>query len=269
MIFFEMFQFPFMQRAFIAGIILAVVLAWLGVFVTTRKMSFAGDGIAHASLAAVAVAILFGWAPLPTALLFSLVLGAILFYMNRYTTLSTDSAIGIVFTTGMALGVVLLQYHEGYAPELISYLFGSILGISQRDLLITVLVSLVLLVLLFLRRKQFAFLAIDEDGASLAGVSVWKTDFLFYLMVPLAIVLGIKLVGVILVSALLIVPSVSARQLAYSFASLEVYSICIGVITMVVGLVASYILDWPSGASIILVGTLFFVLSHGMQMIRS
>ena len=122
----DILTFPFMQRAIIAGTIIALLLGWLGVFVVTRRMSFVGDGIAHASLAAISLALLLGWAPLVTALVFAIMLGTALFVLERKTTIGSDASIGILFTFGMALGVILLQYNQGYAPELISFLFGSI-----------------------------------------------------------------------------------------------------------------------------------------------
>lgn len=260
MLLLEMLQFPFMQRAFVAGILVAVLLGWLGVFVITRRMSFVGDGIAHGSLAAVALAILVGWAPLPTALVFSIILGLLLYALDQ-THLSTDTAIGLIFTFGMATGVILLQYHEGYVPELISFLFGSILAVSSDNVMLIAIVGLLLIGLLAWKRKQFAFLAIDQEGAKLAGVHPVRTDALFYVMVSASIILAIKLVGVILVSALLIIPSSIGKVLSSSFKGFEMISVFASIVIMIAGLTASYVLDWPAGASIVVTGTAFLVLS--------
>lgn len=254
MLFLEMIQFPFMQRAMIAGVILSILLGWLGVFVITRRMSFIGDGVAHASLAAVAFAILTGLAPLPTAVIFSIILGTLLYLLQK-TTLSTDTAIGLLFTFGMALGVILLQYHEGYVPELISFLFGSILAVSTDNVILIVGLSIILLALLFWKRKEFAFLAIDQQGAKLAGINTTTTDLLFYIMVSASIVLAIKLIGVILVSALLIIPSSIGKTLGASFKQFEIITICASIATTLIGLSLSYVLDWPAGASIVITGT--------------
>ena len=261
----EMLQLPFMQRAFLAGAVLAVLLGWLGVYVVTRRMSFVGDGVAHASLAAVAFAVVVGWAPLPTALVFSLFLGAILFFLEKKTTLSSDAAIGLVFTFGMALGVILLQYHEGYVPELMSFLFGSILAVSSKNVLTISLLGLAMIAVLYFKRKEFTFLAIDDDGAKLAGVSPMKTDLLFYVMVSAAVVLAIKLIGVILVSALLIIPSSTAKIFATSFAQFEWLAVAASLLTVWLGLTFSYVLDWPSGASIVVTGVMLLLLSIGFK----
>lgn len=265
MILLEMLQLPFMQRAFLAGSVVAVLLGWIGVYVVTRRMSFVGDGVAHASLAAVALAIVVGWAPLPTALVFSLMLGAALFLLERHTTLSSDAAIGLVFTFGMALGVILLQYHEGYVPELMSFLFGSILAVTANNVLTILVLGAVMLLILFWKRKEFTFLSIDQDGAQLAGISRNRTDLLFYMMVAASVVLAIKLVGVVLVSALLIIPSSTAKIFATSFTQFEWMAVVAGLLTVWLGLLFSYILDWPSGASIVVTGVLLLVLSIGVK----
>ncbi len=257
----EMLQFPFMQRAFLGGTIIALLLGWLGVFVITRRMSFVGDGVAHASLAAVSLALLVGWAPLPTALIFSVILGYSLFFLNRYTSLSNDTSIGLMFTFGMALGIILLQYHEGYAPELISFLFGSILGVTSQDLLIILAAGIALLTILFLKRKEFAFLALDPEGAELAGVSRDGIDLLYYIFVSASVILSIKLIGVVLVSALLIIPSSIGKILGKSFAQFQWISVVMGLLTVWSGLILSYIFDWPSGSSIVMSGILLLIIS--------
>lgn len=258
--FVEMIQFPFMQRAFLAGCLLALLLGWLGVYVITRQMSFIGDGVAHASLGAVALAILVGWAPVPTALIASIILGGCLYLLQK-SSLSSDAAIGIIFTFGMAMGIILLQYHDGYVPELISFLFGSILSIGNSDLLLISIVGGLLLCLLAWKRNEFAFLAIDKNGAHLAGVQTGRIDLLFYVMVSLSIVLAIKLIGVILVSALLIIPSSIGKLLGTSFKGFEIIAIVSSFIIVLVGLTNAYVLDWPAGASIVVTGTTLLAFS--------
>ena len=125
-----------MQRAFIAGILLAALLAYLGVFVVLRRMSLFSDGIAHASLAGVAAGVLLSLNPLVTALVASVVFAIVMFFLERKSNLSTDTAIGLIFTSGMALGVLLMSFKSGYQPELIGFLFGNILTIKPSDLIV-------------------------------------------------------------------------------------------------------------------------------------
>jgi len=251
-----------MVRALLAGSVVALVLGWLGTFIVTRKMSFIGDGLAHASLAGIALAILVGWAPLPTAVLVAVILAIVIYYLEKKTDISGDMAIAIIFTTGMAIGLVMLHYFEGYQPELMSYLFGNILAISQFDFYFISLSSIVLLALLFIFHRLFLFATFDPIGAHLAGKKPWFYDLLLYVMSAVAIISSIKLVGIILVSALLVVPSAISRLFANSFLQFIVLASISSLIIMFLGLFASYHLDLPSGATIILTGSALFLLAR-------
>lgn len=250
-----------MQRAFIAGILVAFALGWLGVFIVSRKISFFGDGIAHASLAGIALALLLGLAPLPVVLLLGIMLAGIMYLVEEKTTLSSDSILGIIFTTGMALGVVLMHYYPGYQPELMSYLFGNILAITHTDLIYTLAITSLVGIVLSTTYRSLTFATIDPDGAYLAGISLRRHTLGLYIMTALTIMVSVKLIGIILVSALLIIPTVTARSIARSFATLQLYSILIALMIVIVGLVASFYLDLPSGATIVLTGTTFFIIS--------
>lgn len=259
--FLEVFQYPFMQRAFLAGSMISLLLGWLGVFVTTRHMSMVGDGIAHASLFFIAIGIVLGVFPLGVAIVGAALLGAILYYLSTHTKLTGDMSTGIIFTTGMALGVIVLQLHDGYVPELMSFLFGNVLAIRPADLQIIAIGSVVVLSFLLLRREQLTFLTLDPEGAQLAGVRVRLLDLLFHIVVAVAVVLSIKLIGIVLVSALLIIPSAIGRRLARSFAGLQQVAVGMSVLMVGLGLYMSYLFDLPSGAVIVLVGVALLILS--------
>ncbi len=257
----EIFSYPFMIRAFLAGAAVAAVLGWLGTFVVTKKISFIGDGLAHASLAGIALALLLGWAPLPTAIILSVLIAAIIYFLEKKVGLSGDTAIAIMFTTGLALGVIILHYYQGYQPELISYLFGNILAIGSADLRVILLASALMLAILAFFNRHILFATLDPIGARLAGHKPWIYDLLLYMMSAVAIILSIKLVGIVLVSALLVTPSVIARLFARSFKEFVVLAVIIALIVVLVGLIASFYLDWPSGATIILTGSLAFLIA--------
>ena len=261
-----MFDLPFMQRALMAGVALGLVLPFLGVFVTLRRMSFFGDGVAHATLAGVAIGILGGFSPFLAALGVGALFGAVVFFLERRTTISSDALIGVLFTGGLALGIVLISLQHGYQPELLSFLFGSILAIGSQDLSIILVFSAVILFLLLKLLRQFTLLALDKDTAWLYKVRIEALDFLFYVLVCVTIVLGVKLLGIILVSALLIIPPTIAKMLAPSFKTLIAGSVIAGEVLIVVGLILSYVLDLPSGATIILVGVVAFFLVAASRM---
>jgi len=256
----DIFSYPFMQRAIVAGIFSAGLLGWLGAFITTRKMSFLGDGIAHASLAGVAIALLFGWAPIPVTVLFAILVAVLIYFLENHAGISSDSAIGIIFTTGMALGIIILNFYQGYQPELVSYLFGNILTISQSNLLTIIVFSLIIFLFLFFNYRKMTFITFDRNGAYLSGISLWKQDLLLYIFSSIAIVLSVKLVGIVLVSALLIIPSSISRTFSKSFRSFVGFSFLSSIILVFFGLIISYFLNLPSGATIIIFSAIIFAL---------
>jgi zinc transport system permease protein len=264
---FDILQYPFMQRAILAGVVLAGLLAWMGVFVIMRRMSFFSDGIAHASLAGIAVGILAGTQPLATAIIFSIVFSLAIYILEKRTTLSSDAIIGMLFTSGMALGVVLISLKRGYQPDLVSFLFGNILAIKPVDLIIISLLSVLIIVFLFYNHKNITLMALDMDTAYLAGVKVNLLQITFYIILAVSVVLGLKILGIILVSALLIIPASTAKLLSRSFKGLIVQSICFSEAVVLVGIALSYFLDSPTGPVIVLVGTgLFFAVFSYKQL---
>lgn len=257
----DILTYPFMQRALLSGVIISLVLGWLGTFIVSRKMSFIGDGIAHASLGGIALALLLGWAPLPTALVLGVILAFVLFFLERKTNVSQDMAIGLMFTTSMAVGIILMHFHNGYQPELVSYLFGNILAINTADVWIIGAIGLGVLILLSIFNRQLTFITFDKDGAYLSGISPARYDLALYIIAALAIIASVKLVGIILVSALIITPSATAKIIAPSFFLFQKIAIGCAFIMTMAGLILSYYLDLPSGALIILTGSAMFILT--------
>lgn len=257
----DLLYFPFLQHALIAGLMLGLLLASLGVFVTLKKMAFFGDGIAHASLAGIAMAVLAGITPMPVALVWSLIVAVIIFFLERKIKLSTDSLIGILFTASMALGVVLMRFTPGYQPDLVSYLFGSILSIQTIDLWITAGITAIILIWLFSSFRGLTYMSLTEESAAVAGVKVWLHTLLLYISLALATVLAVKMLGIVLVSALLIIPPAVGRILAGNFKQYFIFSIVLAEIIILAGLFFSLYFDLPSGASIVLTGTALFVLA--------
>ena len=266
----EILQYPFMLRAIIGGLILGVMLAFMGVFVILRRMAFFGDGIAHASLAGIAIGILVSYNPLILAIIFSVILAVLIFYLERKTTLSTDVIIGIFFTASMSLGIILISLKSGYQPELISFLFGNILAIQFSELIIMSIFAVLVLSFLTYFYRQIAFMTFDQEGAKVSGINTGVLDLVFYIALAIAIVLGVKILGIILVSALLIIPPSTSKLIAKSFKNLIFVSIIVAEVTILGGLLLAYILNLPAGAVIVLFGTaLFFLALFGNKFVRS
>lgn len=256
----EILQFPFFQRALLAGVLLALLLAFYGTFVVLRRMSFFADGMAHASLAGIAVGILVAWNPLGTALVLAALAGYLVYLLERKLKLAGDTAIGIIFTAGMALGVVLLGLKSGYQPELMGFLFGNILSVARADLILIAAIGMLVLTFLVLNFRPLALLALDRESAVLSGVRIGLLDPLFYVLLSVSVVLGIKVLGIILVSALLITPVATAKVLATSLRQTIALAIILGELAVLLGLFASFWLNLPSGPSIVLVSAIIFAL---------
>ena len=256
----DLFHYPFMQRAVLAGIPLAALLAYLGVFVVLRRMAFFSDGIAHASLAGVAGGVLLSINPLLTAIIASLVFAVGMFILERKTNLSSDTAIGLIFTSGMAIGVLLMSLKQGYQPELIGFLFGNILTIKSSDLLLILVLSVLIGGFLIASTRQITLLSLDREMAYLAGVNPDLFQLVLYAVLAISVVLGIKMFGIVLVSALLIIPVSISKLVSKSFKKLVVLSIIFSEFIVLVGLLVSYFLDLPAGAVIVLTGSVTFLI---------
>lgn len=258
-----------MQRALIAGLMLGVTLASLGIFVTLRKMAFFGDGIAHSSLTGIAIAVLAGYSPLPVALVWAVIVALFIYVLERKTRLPSDMIIGIFFTASMALGVVLMSLAHGYQPELVTYLFGSILSTRTADLAVIALSTAVILTWVFSSFRELTYMSLAEENAIVAGVPVSVHTPLLYVALAVATVLGVKILGIILVSALLILPSAIGRTTSSSFKGYFAATLIMAEIMIVAGLALSFALDLPSGATVILVGTSIFFLAILLKTVTS
>lgn len=254
-----------MQRALIAGAILGVLLASLGVIATLRKMAFFGEGIAHASLAGISIAIIAGSSPLLIALLWAIGIALLIFYFERSTKLPSDTVIGILFTASMALGVIIMSFTQGYQPELLTFLFGSILTVTTGDVIVISIVGTIIMIWFLAFIKQITFMSLSEESAQVSGIKTKIHTLLFYVALAIATVLGVKILGIILVSALIVLPPATSRMLSHSFSSYFAISIIVSEIVMISGLIFSYIFDLPSGATIVLTGTMLFLIAALMR----
>lgn len=254
----EILQLPFFQRALIAGIIISVLCAIWGVFVVLRKQAFLSDAVAHASLTGIAIALLLGLSPLPLAILTGVLLAAgITFFKNR-TILSDDSLIGILYTFLFAIGLLLINLFPSFRPDLFSYLFGSLLAVSWEDILLGSILLAFTLVLVITKYKQLLYFTFDPESAQLRGINTKAYEYLVNILSAIATIVAIKSVGIVMVSALLLVPATTSRLLAKDFKHMLPYSIIIGLIAAIFGIFSSYILNTPSGPTIVIVSVLIF-----------
>jgi manganese/iron transport system permease protein len=255
------FHYDFMQRALIVAIVVGGLCSTLGTFVILRKLSFIGDGVAHASFAGIVIAYLrginFEIGAAVVAVLTALGIG----YINRRGGISLDTAIGVLFTGVFALGVFLISQAHSSQVDLQDFLFGNILGVTPADLALDVVVAVLVLLVVALAFRPLVFASFDPVVARAAGIRVIALDYVLLVLLALTIVVALESIGIVLVAALLVTPAAAAAQVTRRFVPMLVTSIAIGVGSCVVGLLLSYYAAAASGATIVLVATVtFFIL---------
>jgi len=256
----ELLSYPFVQRALLAGVFSGALLAVLGIFVVLRKMAFFSDGIAHTALAGIAIGLLVGQQPLAWAVGVGVVFAVAIYFLEKKTDIAPDSLIGILFTSSLALGVVLMNFKKGYQPDLLSFLFGNILTIRSTELWLIIPLAAAILAFVLFNFKKYLFICLSDELAKLSGINTELYRLLLYVLLAISTILAIKMFGIILVSALLIIPVSFSKLFARSAKSLLALSIIFVEIIVVGGSILSLILDLPTGAVIVLTGTILFIL---------
>ena len=264
----ELFRLEFIQNAFIAGILLSLVLAAVSFFVVLRRLSFIGVGVAHSAFGGVALGALLGISPTFAAMGFALIVSNAIGYVGRQDNLSTDAAIGIFFSFSMALGVIFIGLSDQYNVDLFGFLFGNILAITRQDLITIAILGAIVLIAIFLLFKELLFTAYDREVAHISGIPVALLDHFFLSLLAISVVISMKVVGIILVSALLVIPGAAASLLTHRYISMMVAAIGIALISAVAGLFLSYYADLASGATIVAVASLIFFMALAVNRIR-
>jgi len=261
----DILQYTFMQRALMAGAIVGALCAIIGVYVVLKGMSFVGAGIAHASFGGVALGFLLGINPIITAVFFCIATAMGIGAISRKGDIKEDTAVGIFFSATMALGILFIGLSKGYNIDLFGYLFGSILAVTQFDLIVTTTVGIVVLLIIAVLYKEFMFISFDAETAAIVGIPVVTLYYLLLAIIALTIVVSIKVVGIILVSALIIIPAATAFQIAEDFRLMMVLSTIFGVISSIGGLFLSYAINTASGATIVLLATVIFFITAAIS----
>lgn len=254
---FEFLSLPFMQRALIAGVLVGILASYYGVFVIQRGLGFLGSGLAHAAFGGVALGILLEQEPLLIAVPFTIFVAIGITYVKNNTNLAGDTTIGIFFSVSMALGIIFIFMKKQYTSDAFNYLFGSILAVSITDVIAPAV--LVLITILFSPLwKRWAYSSFDRELAQADRVPVQFDDYILSVLIAVTIVVSIKVVGIVLIAAFLVIPPATSRLVNNSFSKMTIYSIAFGVSIAIAGLWISYYLDVPSGATIILLQALLF-----------
>lgn len=261
----EIFSYPFMQRALIAGILIAVLAAVSGSFIVLRRYSLLSETLAHVSLVGVSIGLLAGVSPLWMAVMASMIAAWLIEYLRSRHGLYSDSILAIFLSGSLALSIVIISLAGSFNASLFSYLFGSILSVSNEDLWIMGIAGAVGMALLVIFFKELYFIAFDEEVARTSGIAVTALNFMLVSIIALIIALSIRVVGTLLIGAMMVIPTVSAIRFGYGFFKTTYIAIAIALVSVFAGLLLSYAYALPSGAAIVLCLLLFFILSLVMK----
>ncbi|MCX8026510.1 MAG: metal ABC transporter permease [Thermodesulfovibrionales bacterium] len=264
----DFFSYGFIQRAFIAGSLISVACSVLGVILVLKRLSLIGDGLAHVTFGSVAIALALKTHPFLLSIPISALSSIGIMKLIKHTKVYSDAAIGIVSSVGIATGIICASLGGGFNVDIFSILFGSILAVTNEETLTSAIVSIVVILLVLRYYKEILSVTFDEELAKVSGI---KTDFInnvIALLTSVTIVLAMKLVGIMLTSALIILPAMSAFQNANSFKSAMIHAVLIALFTVNTGIFTSFILNLPTGSVIVMLNLLVFVVATVIKRYR-
>lgn len=258
---FELLTYAFMQRAFLAGIAVAIVCPLIGVFLVLRRLSLLADGLGHVTFAGLAAGFLFGIYPLLAALVAAIVGAVGIERIRTRGRIAGDAAIAMFYTAGLALGVVLVSRAGGFNVNVLGYLFGSIAAVAPRDLLTVAILAAIVVALIALFYKELLYLTFDEQSARAAGLPALAVNTLLAALAAITTVAAMQIVGLLLVSSLMVLPALTAIRLAKSFRGTLAIAVAAALIAVLVGLTLSFYLDSAPGGTIVLTALAVFGLA--------
>ena len=258
----EMFTYPFILRAFVVGILVALCAALLGVPLVLKRYSMIGDGLSHVSFGALSIALACGWAPLPVSIPVVILAALGLLRMTEKSRMGADAAIAVVSASALAIGVVVTSLTTGMTTDVDSFMFGSILAMDRADVALSVVLCAAVLVLYILFYHRLFAITFDESFSRATGVRVGLYNTILSVLTALTIVLGMRMMGAMLISSLVIFPALTAMGLLRSFRGVVLCAAGLSVVCFCIGLTGSYLWGTPVGATVVLVNLAAFLLSR-------
>ncbi len=262
-----LFQYSFILRAIIAGSFIALLCSFLGVLLVLKRLSLIGDGLAHVTFGSVALGLLLKVQPMYVSIPIVAFSSLAILKLTEKARVYSDAAIGIVSAVGVSLGVLLAGIAAGFNVDLFSYLFGNILSVTSGEVAMSVGLSAIVLFVTVVQYNQLLSMSFDEEFARTSGINTSRMNSLLGVLTAITVVLAMKLVGIMLTSALLIMPAVSAFQVARSFKGTLVFAAFIAVVSVWIGVFISFLFNLPTGATIVLLNFVFFLALYGIKTI--
>lgn len=256
---FEILEFGFMQRALIAAVAVAITSSVIGLFLVLRRNSLFGDALSHVAFGGIAVGLVANIYPLWTGIAFS-VLGALgITKLRQSAKIPADATVAILLSSGLALGILLVSVSGGFTLDLFSFLFGSILLVSVEDTLAILAMAGAILSIIILLYRQLMYVTFDEEQAKVSGLQISKLNYLFVVLASVSVIVSMRLVGILLVSALIVIPNVTALLLGKGFKKTALISVGVSIFSVVTGIAVSYAANLAPAGTIVLVSTAVFL----------
>ncbi len=263
----EMLSYPFLVRALLGGLMVSLCASLLGVSLVLKRYSMIGDGLSHVSFGSLSVALAVGWSPLTVSIPVVVLAAFFLLRITENGRMRSDAAIAMISASALAIGIIVTSLTTGMTTDVSSYMFGSILAMSRDDVRLAAVLSVIVLGLfLFCYNKVFA-VTFDESFAKATGVNVSVYNILIAVLTAVTIVLGMRMMGAMLISSLIIFPSITAMRIFKSFGGVVVASGILSVVCFFIGMMFSYVYSTPAGASVVVVNLAFFLLFSLFQVI--
>jgi zinc transport system permease protein len=256
----EVLEFGFMQRALIAGIAVAITSSVVGLFLVLRRNSLFGDALSHAAFGGIAIGLATNIYPLWTGLTLS-ILGAVgITKLRQSTNIPADATVAILLSSGLALGILLISVSGGFTLDLFSFLFGSIMVVSIEDTLAILAMTGIILSIIILLYRKLMYITFDEEQARVSGLPISKLNYLFIILASAAVIVSMRLVGILLVSSLLVIPNVTALLFNKGFKKTALISVSISIFSVVMGIAISYAVNLAPAGTIVIVSTTMFLI---------
>jgi zinc transport system permease protein len=262
---FEILELGFMQRALITGIAVAIICSAVGLFLVLRRHSLFGDALSHMAFGGIAVGLFANVYPIWTAVVVSVLAALGITKLRQSTKIPPDATVAVMLSGGLALGIVLVSISGGFNVDLFSFLFGSILLVNQDEVLIILALSAGIMAVLLPLYKRFMYITFDEDQAKVSGLQVSKLNYLFIVLASIAVIASIRLVGILLISALIVLPNITAMMFGKGFKNTAVISGAIAVFSVVFGILVSYVANVATGGTIVLVLVIAFLVTLAVR----
>ena len=254
-------NYQFMQNALFGALLASILTGIIGAIIVEKKWIMLSSGIAHTSFGGIGLGYMLGFEPIYGAFMFAIFASLIIPSIDRRTDTGSENLTAMLWSFGMAMGILFIAFTPGYPPDMTSYLFGNILTISASNLIMMLIITIIVIVTLLSFYNHWKIHLFDHEFASIIGLKTTLMDYILYLLIAISVVALIKLVGIILIIALLTIPPSIARFFATSFSRLVIYSMGLGFMFSIIGLIISYYYNIPSGATIIIVSIFSYILT--------